>query len=105
MRFSHKDKKNELVQLHSTFALAFPEKISEAPESCGVIILLNEADDVLFVDYTREQSTLKQQLAVYTDTAQAVDCVAYRWFRTFDCHKAQQLAEAWVAKYSPFNQT
>ncbi len=101
MRFSHKDKKNELIRKHSTYALAFPDKLEEAPESSGVVLLLNENDDVLFVG---SNGDLKTEASSLMNTPAAKDSVAYRWFMTEDSELASQLASSWINKYSPPNQ-
>ncbi len=101
MRFSHKDKKNELIRKHSTYALAFPDKLEEAPETPGVFLLLNESDDVLFVG---SNSDLKTKVSSVRNTEAAKDSVAYRWFMTEDSELASQLASSWINKYSPPNQ-
>lgn len=97
MRFSHKDKKNVQIETHSTFALAFPDKVSEAPVSCGVFLLLNDTDDVLFVG--QSQSDLKSQVADCIGRPEAENCVAYRWFNTHDSNAADELAVLWIDKY------
>ncbi len=101
MRFSHKDKKNELICKHSTYALAFPDKLEEAPESSGVFLLLNENDDVLFVGSHRD---LKTEVSSLMNTPAAKGSVAYRWFMTEDSDLASQLAISWIDKYTPLNQ-
>ncbi len=101
MRFSHKDKKDELIRKHSTYALAFPDKLEEAPESSGVFLLLNENDDVLFVGCN---SDLKTEVSTLMNTPAAENSVAYRWFITEDSDLAGQLATSWINKYSPLNQ-
>ncbi len=101
MRFSHKDKKNELIRKHSTYALAFPDKLEEAPQSSGVFLLLNESDDVLFVG---SNGDIKTKVSSVRNTQAAKDSVAYRWFMTEDAELAGQLASSWINKYSPPNQ-
>ncbi|VAX13450.1 hypothetical protein MNBD_GAMMA24-697 [hydrothermal vent metagenome] len=101
MRFSHKDKKNELIRKHSTYALAFPDKLEEAPQSSGVFLLLNENDDVLFVG---SNGDIKTKVSSVRNTQAAKDSVAYRWFMTEDAELAGQLASSWINKYSPPNQ-
>ncbi|HEB56738.1 MAG TPA: hypothetical protein ENI98_10655 [Gammaproteobacteria bacterium] len=101
MRFSHKDKKNELICKHSTYALAFPDKLEEAPQSSGVFLLLNDKDDVLFVG---SHGDLKTEAGTLKNTPAAKDSVAYRWFMTEDFELASQLAKSWINKYSPPNQ-
>lgn len=101
MRFSHKDKKNELIRKHSTYALAFPDKLEDAPETAGVFLLLNKNDDVLLVG---SNSDLKTKVSSVRDTEAAKDSVAYRWFMTENSELARQLAASWINKYSPPNQ-
>lgn len=103
MRFSHKDKKDSQVVRHSTYALDFPRELPEAPDTYGVFILLNDKNDVMYVDHNHNQD-LKQAISDVIDSPASRDCISYRWFITRNQDDAISLSNTWIEKYQPENQ-
>ena len=103
MRFSHKDKKDTRVSKQSTYAFGFPDKLDQAPLEQGVFVLLNEADDVLYVGCA-DSSGFELALSASKGKNIARDVVAYRWFITENQQEANALASDWIEKYQPNNQ-
>ncbi len=103
MRFSHKDKKDSMVVKQSTYALDFPDKLPEAPDTYGVFILLNDQSDVMYVGHN-DNKDLKQAIEDVVDTAASQNSVSYRWFITRSQDESVNLANTWIEKYKPKNQ-
>lgn len=103
MRFSHTDKKDSKIVRHSTYALEFPDKLAEAPDTYGVFILLNDQSDVMYVGHNNGKD-LKQAIEEVAGTPASQDSISYRWFITQSQDEAISLSNAWIEKYQPNNQ-
>jgi len=104
MRFSHKDKKDSRVARQSTYAFDYPSKLDQVPEEHGAFVLLNESSDVMYVGHAAA-NYFEQALTALIDTIATENVVAFRWFVTECENSAKSLAQDWIIKYQPNNQS
>jgi hypothetical protein len=98
MKYSNDTRADSRVVEAAPAPLPFPGRRDAAPAAAGVVILCNDIDDVIYVQWGDSIQVLVESAAT---AAAAASANRLRWFRTANLVAAKALGKALIRRYRP----
>lgn len=102
MKFDYLDETDERIVACALHALSYPGRVADAPNSPGVYLFLDDADEVIYVGSTHH-GKLACEIKSRWNTGNDIGALRYRWFRADSDDAAHQIESDWIGKYQPRN--